>query len=299
MILILWLSPCPSSTTGNATATLIAEKSNSNPRDDPNFGNDLQLFADEDTVNDNTGTTTSTTTMAVVHQSSSLLFGNRLPMSLLELELIIHSDLTLTMLQAPTAFDGVIGSDVTGGVLWGAGTCLSRWLTKAHVQHKKVLELGCGNGVPSMVASKYGARHVLSTDFEITTLQHMDRHIHINDCQSNMELRLLDWGETSSLVDESNNNYQADVILASDIIYGIGKLTALVNTIDTYLSPEGTLFLATRDGRLGVDEFRQLMTKRFVEVETIPCDPAHLDAQSLGRWVGSHSIHIFRRREGI
>jgi predicted nicotinamide N-methyase len=248
----------------------------------PGFGND-KIFAESD--DDDTGTGT-----IAVHQSS--LFRN-LPMSLLELELVIHSDLTLTMLQAPTAFDGV-GSDITGGVLWGAGICLARWLTRAHVHDKNVLELGCGGGAPSMVASKYGARHVLATDFEVTTLQHMDRHIQLNDCQSNMELRRLDW---ESLDD--SDEYRADVILASDIVYGVGKLTALVNTIDTYLSPDGSLFLATRDGRLGVDEFRQQMTTLFVEVETIPCDPAHLDAQSLGRWVGSHSIHVFRRKEGI
>ena len=207
-----------------------------------------------------------------------------------ELELVIHPALTLTMLQAPTAFNGV-GIDSTGGVLWGAGVCLARWLKEEQVRDKYVLELGCGGGAPSMVASKYNATHVLSTDFEISTLERMDLHIKLNNCQQNMELRKLDWQDL-----DVSDDYQADVILASDIIYGVSKLSDLVNTVDKYLAPVGTLFLATRDGRQGIAEFRQMMSNQFVEAEMIPCDASQLNAQVMGRWFGSHTIHVFQRK---
>ena len=216
--------------------------------------------------------------------------GNVCPIPFRELELFIQPSLTLTMLLAPSAFDGVT-KDITGGVLWGAGVCLARWLTEEQVKGKFILELGCGGGAPSMVASKYGAIHVVSSDFEMTTLQHMDLHIQINDCQRNMELRKLDWEHL-----DNNDDYKADVIIASDILYGVSKVQALVKTIDKYLSPDGSLFMATRDSRPGMEEFRELMKTLFVEINTVPCDPTHLDAQDLGSWVGAHTIHIFQRK---
>ena len=219
--------------------------------------------------------------------------GTVCPTPLRELELFIHPLLTLTMLQAPSAFDGVT-KDITGGVLWGAGVCLSRWLTEEQVKDKFVLELGCGGGAPSMVASKYNAKHVVSSDFEMTTLQHMDLHIQLNNCQQNMEVRKLDW----DYLDE-NDDYQADVIMASDIIYGVSKVHALVQTIDKYLSPDGAVFIATRDGRPGMDEFKEMMKTLFVEINTVPCDPTTLDAQELGSWIGAHTIHIYQRKKYI
>lgn len=235
----------------------------------------------------------------VENDNDAFFFGSSEEM--IPFNLQINSAITLHLLQAPSAFNG-IGADATGGVLWGAAVCLCKWLKPKMVHNKRVLELGCGGGTASMVASKYGAANVLATDMEVTTLDHADRHAKLNGCKNDnkFDLQLLDW-EYPSLHDD---DYRADVILASDVIYGMTQVPHLFATIERYLTDEGVAYIATRDGRRGVKEFRQLMTTKFEEIETVVCTNESLDApkllqryEDIGKWSGSHSIHVFRRRK--
>ena len=200
-------------------------------------------------------------------------------------ELAINDGLTLHMTQAPTAFHGIT-SDETGGVIWGAAVCLARFLKREMIQGKNTMELGCGGGTPSLVACKYGAKHVVATDFGVATLQRMDQHAKLNHCHD-LEVQFLDWEHLPDAHD-----YVADVVLASDVIYGNINVTAFVNTIDYYLAAEGAAYFATRNGRQGVDDVLKLMPQSgFVEVERIPC----LGDGNLLRWRGHHTIYKFQR----
>lgn len=218
------------------------------------------------------------------------------PIGMEEYELQVNDEITLSLIQATAAFTGV-GSDETGGVLWGASVCLSQFLSREMVEGKRTLELGCGGGVPSLVACKYGAATVVATDFESATLQHMDYHAHTNLCEK-IDVRQVDWGHL-----DPNDDYRADVILASDVVYGISQVPVLVKTIQHYLAPGGNVYIATRDGRRGVAEFRAAMAiAEFIEVDTIPCrregndaPPIFQSESNILRWRGDHSVHHFRR----
>jgi predicted nicotinamide N-methyase len=52
------------------------------------------------------------------------------------------------------------------GILWPAAEALGDFISKnpGHVSQKHVLEIGCGLGLPSLVASQF-ANRVLATDF--------------------------------------------------------------------------------------------------------------------------------------
>lgn len=206
-----------------------------------------------------------------------------------EFELFVNNDLSLFMTQADSAFNGIT-QDETGGVVWGAAVCMSQYLTKDMVYGLKTMELGCGGGAPSLVACKYGAKHVVATDFELGTLERMAQHAKRNNCPD-LDISFLDWAH---LPDEGDSGYHsADVVMASDVIYGAMNVKAFVQTIDYYLSKEGTFYFATRDGRQSVDKFlARLPQSGFVEEKRVPC----VNDVDVVRWRGDHTIYIFRRR---
>jgi hypothetical protein len=103
----------------------------------------------------------------------------------------------------------------------------------------------------------------------------------------------------------------ADLLIGSDVIYSKSKVPALVATIDALVAPGGTVAIATRDGRMGVTEFVELMQEHsdFLALETIACDDGNslqssggvddgADSSSFLRHDGSftHTIYTYRRK---
>ena len=85
-----------------------------------------------------------------------------------------------------------------------------------------------------------------------------------------LELVKLDWNH------HPNNNEeleQADIILASDVIYHEVMVEPFVKTIDRYLSPKGKAYLALRNTRQGVSTLWQeaLPKAGFQLAESISC----------------------------
>ncbi|CAB9520113.1 Putative methyltransferase [Seminavis robusta] len=246
-----------------------------------------------------------------------------------EFSLAIDGDLTLQLLQASSAFQGV-EHDVTGTVVWGASVCLARFLAKktgSILRNKISLELGCGCGLPSLVASKKGvSKRVIATDLEPATLEQLDSVAKLNGLQEDLlELFQLDWKDSYDSSDGNNDVglrmleddeklLQADVILASDVIYHNSMVDPFVQTIDKYLDSTGRAFLALRNTRQGVATLWQkaMPEKGFELVESVSCD-AYLaggseasDAEATTvprefqneanrhRWHGDHTIYVFQ-----
>jgi len=230
-----------------------------------------------------------------------------------EFPVVISQDLTLQLIQAPTAFRGV-ENDETGGVVWGASICLARFLSPELVQAKFVLELGAGTGLPSLVAAKYDASRVIATDMEDKTLQQLDELTRRNNCQDKIELCKLNWND--SWKDDplhSLHSVTADVILASDVIYHDQMVEPLVKTIDKYLSNNGRIYIALRNTRHGVERFwREAMPNSgFHLFQSISCQeyqtneandasnspPGFQNEAHSHRWRGDHTIYVFQRTE--
>ena len=202
-------------------------------------------------------------------------------------ELVIHDNFTLHLTQAQDAFQGVT-SDETGSVIWGAAVGLARHLTPAMVHGKRILELGCGGGAPSLVACHYGATRVVATDFGASALSRMAQHALRNGCPD-LEVYYIDW---DNLPTENVDFYVSDVILAADVIYGNINVTAFGKTIDLFLAPGGTVYFCSRNGRQGVGDVLQFLTKSgFVEKTR----KAYHGEDNQARWRGNHTIYVFQR----
>jgi predicted nicotinamide N-methyase len=95
--------------------------------------------------------------------------------------------------------------DPYGAVLWPAASALAQYLlTKVSEQTKlselKILELGTGTGLVSLVAALAGAKHVLATDYEPVPLNILKHAIQVNA----LEHRLTD-DEINHRVDKLAN----------------------------------------------------------------------------------------------
>jgi predicted nicotinamide N-methyase len=142
------------------------------------------------------------------------------------------------------------------GVIWPSARGLAEYLStfsKAELRSQRVLELGCGLALPSMIAEKKGAQ-VTATDFHPIVPRFLDKNIehnqlihlnylHINWEKENIPLPAFDW------------------IIGSDILYERRFPEPLAATITKYLLPHGKVIIAD-PGRPYLQEFVDEMKKQ-------------------------------------
>jgi predicted nicotinamide N-methyase len=97
-------------------------------------------------------------------------------------------------------------------VLWRSGIALAREVADAPLAGLRVVELGCGLGVPSLTAARAGA-HVLATDVEPEALELVERNARENGLV--VESARADWAAAGELVARG----PFDVVLAADVLY--------------------------------------------------------------------------------
>ncbi|NJR70298.1 MAG: methyltransferase domain-containing protein [Synechococcales cyanobacterium CRU_2_2] len=103
------------------------------------------------------------------------------------------------------------------------------------------LEIGCGVGLPGIVALALGL-HVVFSDYDRAALGFAERNAIANGFEpgggpGQFELLPLDWRSPPA-------NLQVDLLLASDVIYEQRNLEPLIALIKTVLLPGGSCWLA-------------------------------------------------------
>lgn len=109
-------------------------------------------------------------------------------------------------------------------VLWRGGVTLAREVASTWLSGMRVVELGCGLGVPSLAAARAGA-HVLATDVDLDALALVERNARESGLR--VETACADWATPDDLVDRG----PFDLVLAADVLYeraGIDHLIALL-----------------------------------------------------------------------
>jgi len=141
-------------------------------------------------------------------------------------------------------------------VLWRSGLALARELDPEAVRGKRVLELGCGLGVPSIVAARAGAE-VQATDADPDALALLERNAEANGAR--LETALLRWSEADALLERGS----FDLVLASDVLYERTSVGPLLDLLPR-LAPEA---LIAEPGRAPAEPFLEHAGRRWA-VET-------------------------------
>ena len=109
-------------------------------------------------------------------------------------------------------------------VLWRSGVALGRELAGSRLAGRRVVELGCGLGVPSLVAARAGAA-VLATDGCAEALELLER----NACENGVTVATarVDWAAADDLVARG----PFDLVLAADVLYERDSVAPLLSLL--------------------------------------------------------------------
>jgi SAM-dependent methyltransferase len=105
------------------------------------------------------------------------------------------------------------------------------------VRSNCALEIGCGVGLPGIVALSLGLR-VIFSDYDVTAVEFAARNARANGFD-NFETLPLDWRVPPS--------FQVPLLLAADVIYEERNIEPLISLIQTVLTPEGFCLLSDPD----------------------------------------------------
>jgi predicted nicotinamide N-methyase len=152
--------------------------------------------------------------------------------------------------ENPQAVDGI----PYYAFLWPAARGLAEylWERRAGLKGKRVTELGCGLGLPSIAAAKAGAS-VLATDFHADAGEWLGRNAALNGVE--VGYRLLDWDAAAA---GRADDAAAEWIVGSDLLYERRHIPALVSAIDRLC--RGTAVIAD-PGRDPLDVFVTAMER--------------------------------------
>lgn len=137
------------------------------------------------------------------------------------------------------------------GILWGAAEALAMYLNDhpEKLKNKSVLELGCGLGFPSLVATQLGG-DVLATDFHPEVKEYFKR----NCRHSVLECRYqrLNWREDKTDIG------LFDVVMGSDVLYESKHPREVARGLIRFLKPNGVVLLSD-PGRAYLQQFLSAM----------------------------------------
>jgi predicted nicotinamide N-methyase len=136
--------------------------------------------------------------------------------------------------------------------LWPSGLALARHVATLDLRGRRVLELGCGLALPSLVATLGGA-DVLATDWapealELAALNAATNGLHV-------ETALVDWHAVPA-----SGVTPFEVVLAADVLYEERNAVPLLAVLAGVTSPTGMALVADPGRRHATAFFQQALS---------------------------------------
>jgi predicted nicotinamide N-methyase len=146
--------------------------------------------------------------------------------------------------------------------LWPSAIALSKFIVenKGVNETSKVLEMGCGLGLPGVVAGMLGA-DVTFTDYIAEPLDFAKKNWELNNSRS-ASFEIIDWRNIPATID-------ADIILASDVAYEKRSFEYLLGFIRK-MCDEGKTLLLSEPGRKFAEPFIREMDNASLVRSAVP-----------------------------
>jgi hypothetical protein len=148
---------------------------------------------------------------------------------------------TLTLLES---YSVIASSGTTGLRTWDAaihfGAFLSTLDGRAHVQGKRVIELGAGTGLLSILCATWlGTKSVLATDGSTDVVDDIEENFFLNrlDTRPDVKARRFRWGQVLEKAedDEEGPDEPFDVVLGADIVSRDNSRPTMTLTVSTHV----------------------------------------------------------------
>ena len=143
--------------------------------------------------------------------------------------------------------------------IWPASWVLAGYLAEMPVASaKKIIEIGAGTGLVSIVAASFG-HDITLTESNPDALQFARANALVNGCPQ-LPIRQLDWNRPQL-------KGRVDYIVASEVTYKKDDLPPLLSLFKHCLSPDGEVLLAGEMRRVSKDFYQQLETDFKIRVQ--------------------------------
>jgi predicted nicotinamide N-methyase len=143
--------------------------------------------------------------------------------------------------------------------LWPGARMLSKALLRqSWPAGLTALEVGCGLGLPGVVALSLGMR-VIFSDYDATALQFAADNARLNGFD-NFELLQMDWRFPPP-------ELRVPLLLASDLIYEMRNVAPLIQIVKKVLEPGGQCLLTDQD-RVPAHHFRETLAAEGLSYTT-------------------------------
>ncbi len=139
------------------------------------------------------------------------------------------------------------------GQLWPAGRLLAQAMQRFDIAGKRVLELGCGIGLASLVLQHRGAE-VVASDMHPLAEPFLAYNAALNALPA-LHYRQLRWDAPLPALG------RFDVIIASDVLYEIDHAALLAGVVERHARPDAEV-LVTDPGRGNSARFSRLLAAR-------------------------------------
>lgn len=143
------------------------------------------------------------------------------------------------------------------GVVWPAGLMLATHMASYSVDGIRILEVGCGLGLASMVVHARGG-DIVASDIHPLAGKFLVENAQLNGLAP-PPFRVFDWRR-------DYDDLVFDLIIGSDLLYERDQEVPLAKFIDLHCAPDGKVML-TDPGRGQVSRFNRLMAGNGFSVE--------------------------------
>lgn len=115
------------------------------------------------------------------------------------------------------------------GLVWPSGIVLAHYMQEAETAGKRILEVGCGTALSSLLLNKQGA-DITASDYHPEVGDFLIRNAKLNK-DDPIAYERVDWA------DESDDLGQFDMIIGSDILYEDEHIALLADFIASHAKP--------------------------------------------------------------
>jgi predicted nicotinamide N-methyase len=170
------------------------------------------------------------------------------------------------------------------GQLWPSGRLLAQAMSRADIAGKRVLEIGCGIGLASLVLQRRGA-NVVASDIHPLAESFLAYNAALNDLPA-LHYRQLRWDHPLPTLGDF------DMLIASDVLYERGHAELLAGVVERHARP-GCEVVITDPGRGHSAGFTRLLAAQGFGVDEQRCAMDDDDQSARGRL-----LH-YRRPESV
>lgn len=154
------------------------------------------------------------------------------------------------------------------GVIWDSSKILAHLMSDFDITGKRILEVGCGIGLASLVLN-HRAADITATDYHPEAKRFMDENVRINNDKLIPFIR-TGWGDLDDTLGEF------DLIIGSDLLYERDHINLLAGFIDRHTKPSCEVIIVD-PGRGNHSHFsKKMVTLDFSHTQSKPLNTTYL-----------------------